>query len=431
VSFALVPLRRYVTSACDGPFGSALKSDHYSPEGARVIRLGNIGAAHWRDDDAAFVPVEYWQLLSRHAASAGDLVLAGLGDDRNPVGRACVLPDVGPALVKADCFRLRINHLEASSRFLAWYLCSHPALAASEMAAEGSTRQRLTLGKTLALKVPLISLERQIAVADFLDRETARIDAVIAAKRRMIEVVGEQQAAWSVRHVLGEGDSSTRSPSPSGFYGGVPKDWNETALRHLGCEVQTGPFGSQLHADDYVEAGWPVVNPMNIVDGGMRAVDSMTVSEAKRQELVRHVLRRGDIVFGRRGEMGRAGLVGPEQEGWLCGTGSLRLRLTGAHLLPSYLLLLLSSPPARAYFELTSVGSTMDNLNSEIVLSFPTLVPPMEVQQAIVVAIADHKRFARDVDLGLARQVDLLFEHRHALVTAAVTGEIDVRGAAA
>ena len=96
-------LRHVTTSACDGPFGSAIKSDHYVKEGARVVRLGNIGHGQWLDADSAFLPTDYWASLRQHDVRMGDVLLAGLGDDRNSVGRAAVAPDLGPALVKADC----------------------------------------------------------------------------------------------------------------------------------------------------------------------------------------------------------------------------------------------------------------------------------------------------------------------------------------
>src|SRR5690606_9679807 len=69
--YGWIPIRRVLLSITDGPFGSALTSDHYSDEGARVIRLGNIGRAIFRSDDEAFVPIEYWRQLSRHHASSG------------------------------------------------------------------------------------------------------------------------------------------------------------------------------------------------------------------------------------------------------------------------------------------------------------------------------------------------------------------------
>jgi len=283
------------------------------------------------------------------------------------------------------------------------------------------------------IRVLLPPLTDQRAIADFLDDETTRIDAIITRKQSMIELLSEQTRAWAIRLVLGDLDKEAGETSASWLYRVVPTGWHETALRHLGCDVQTGPFGSQLHAEEYVEDGWPVVNPMNIVEGEIVAVEGMTVSDEKRSELARHILQPFDIVFGRRGEMGRAGMVTEGQEGWLCGTGSLRLRLKvrSSCLLPSYLKLLLETPVAKSYFELSSVGSTMDNLNSEILLAFPTLVPPLTEQAQIVEAVRDRRRIADTAKNSLCTQIELLVERRQALITAAVTGALDVSGAVA
>lgn len=298
-----------------------------------------------------------------------------------------------------------------------------------QAAGQGSTFQELSTDALSRTRVVAPSEPEQRAIADYLDAETSRIDALIAKKQRMIELLDERTRSRFLQLVLSEGRSGR--PSSTGYYLSVPDEWGETALRHLGCAVQTGPFGSQLHAEEYVEGGWPVVNPMNIVEASIEAVPTMTVTDAKRNELSRHMLKPGDIVFGRRGEMGRAGLVEDRHDGWLCGTGSLRLRIVGERLSPNYLKLLLGTAPARAYFELASVGSTMDNLNSEIVLAFPCLVPPLPVQHHIVRAVAELEAAGGKLRGGVVKQIELLREHRQALITAAVTGELEIPGVAA
>ncbi|WP_420634459.1 restriction endonuclease subunit S [Candidatus Palauibacter sp.] len=101
----VVQLRRVAFDRCDGPFGSGLKSSHYAEEGVRVVRLQNIGYGEFEGADAAFIPHEHRSKLGDHSVIPGDLLIAGLGDTNHPTGRACVAPsDIGPAMVKADCF---------------------------------------------------------------------------------------------------------------------------------------------------------------------------------------------------------------------------------------------------------------------------------------------------------------------------------------
>jgi type I restriction enzyme S subunit len=174
-----------------------------------------------------------------------------------------------------------------------------------------------------------------------------------------------------------------------------------------------------------------MVNPANLVDGRIVPDYSTTVGDAKRAELERHMLSAGDIVFGRRGEMGRAGLVTDAEDGWLCGTGSLRLRFRGEATEPAYIKLLLETAPLRAYFSIASVGSTMENLNAEIVLAAPVLVPPLVQQRSIVDRVRELQANRHRTVGGLRRQIALLKERRQALITAAVTGELDVTKGAA
>ena len=93
-------LARVSISRCDGPFGSGLKSEHYSNEGVRVVRLQNIGWAGFSDSDQAYIDEAYARELGDHSVYSGDLLIAGLGDEGHPVGRACVAPaGIEPAMV--------------------------------------------------------------------------------------------------------------------------------------------------------------------------------------------------------------------------------------------------------------------------------------------------------------------------------------------
>jgi type I restriction enzyme S subunit len=357
----------------------------------------------------------------------GDLLVAEGGD----IGRtAFVGSSPAGAIIQNSLHRLRIRE-GVDLRFLRYSLDAIRGSGWLDVLCNKATFAHLTSDKLGSLPIPLRSEGAQRSIADYLDDETARIDALIEKKRRMIDLLEERHGTYVARTVLGVASGLPLKPSSSGIYGFVPLTWPETSLRHLNCEVQTGPFGSQLHAEEYVEGGWPVVNPMNLIGGTISSNAAMTVATNKRAELSRHVLREGDIVLGRRGAMGRAGLVTATEAGWLCGTGSLRLRLNGAYLLPEYMKLLLETLSARAYFELVSVGSTMDNLNSDIVLDFPTPLPPLDDQERIIVAVAAMAKATSSLRGKLEVQMELSQERRQALITAAVTGELDVGGRAA
>lgn len=274
---------------------------------------------------------------------------------------------------------------------------------------------------------PIPPLGDQRAIAAFLDRETARIDALIEKKRRQIELLQEKRAAL-ISHAVTKGLDPTAPMKGSGirWLGEVPEHWNVVQLRRIASDLQTGPFGSQLHASDYVDGGIPVINPANIQNGVVVPDDRTTVTEDTFARLRRHALEEGDIVFGRRGEMGRSALIGEAERGFLCGTGSIRARLRTSAAHPRFVALFLQHSGVHDHLVLESVGSTMDNLNTTIIGRIPIALPPTQEQLDIAKQI--HRDQAR-IDHLTAKvniSIDRLREYRSALISAAVTGKIKV-----
>jgi len=152
-----------------------------------------------------------------------------------------------------------------------------------------------------------------------------------------------------------------------------------------GCAaLQTGPFGSQLHASDYTDTGIAVVPTEAIQE---RRIDHSVlprINEAKARELRRHRLEAGDILFARRGAQatGRVALVRPSEVGFLCGTGAIRLRL-GDEVSSDYVSHVLSSPATHAWLRTRAIGATMPNLNRAVIRSVPLSLPPLSEQTTI------------------------------------------------
>ncbi|MEX2157137.1 MAG: restriction endonuclease subunit S [Gemmatimonadales bacterium] len=164
-------------------------------------------------------------------------------------------------------------------------------------------------------------------------------------------------------------------------------DWRETTLGEIcdevGGVIQTGPFGSQLHESDYAPEGVPVVMPKDIVDGRIATDSVARVSPEHVERLSRHKLRSGDIVYGRRGDIGRQALIRPEQEGWMCGTGCLRLSFGESVLNPLFLHYYLRQDDVVTWITNQAVGATMPNLNTGILRTVPVRFPPLPVQRRI------------------------------------------------
>lgn len=159
------------------------------------------------------------------------------------------------------------------------------------------------------------------------------------------------------------------------------REW--TTLKDLCVDkgIQTGPFGSQLHQSDYSLDGTPVIMPVNLVDGGVSEEKIARVSDEHVERLARHKVRKGDLVYARRGDVGRASLIGLHEEGWLCGTGCLRATPDPNKVDSRYLFYLMSQPDIIGWFVNHAKGTTMLNLNTEILSRVPLLYEQSLEQQ--------------------------------------------------
>jgi type I restriction enzyme S subunit len=157
----------------DGPFGSNLKTSHYTPTGPRVIRLQNIGDGVFVDA-YAHISQQHYESLEKHHIQAGDLVIAALGE-KPP--RACIIPpSVGPAIVKADCIRFKPEPQLALPKFLNCMLNAEPTRARTASIVHGVGRPRLNLGEIRAIILPLPPLPEQHRIVAEVERRLSVID---------------------------------------------------------------------------------------------------------------------------------------------------------------------------------------------------------------------------------------------------------------
>ena len=163
----------------------------------------------------------------------------------------------------------------------------------------------------------------------------------------------------------------------------IPSTWVWCRLRSLLTQASTGPFGSMLHKEDYTPSGVPLVNPANIINGYIINTRLKYVSPTTAQRLKSYSLYPGDVIIGRRGEMGRSAGVQPSQREWLCGTGCFFVTPCPA-LASEYLVFLLGSPYVKSVLMAKSVGTTMNNLNHSILGDILIPLPPFNEQLRIM-----------------------------------------------
>lgn len=160
-------------------------------------------------------------------------------------------------------------------------------------------------------------------------------------------------------------------------------EWRDYKLGEF-AEIQTGPFGSQLHASDYVSIGTPSIMPtnignrLNIVTNGI-----VYVGEKDIERLKKYTVKEGDIVYSRRGDVEKCAYITKEQVGWLCGTGCLRIRFTSENVNSKFCAYYLSSPEIKSWVVNSAVGTTMPNLNSKILEALPLTIPDVTKQNEV------------------------------------------------
>jgi type I restriction enzyme S subunit len=199
-------LKRVTESCCDGPFGSGLKSEHYVDDGVRVVRLQNIKEQGFDGSDAAYIDIDYFETsLLRHDVRHGDVLIAGLGDERNLVGRACVAPaGVEPAMVKADCFRFRLGP-EAEAEFVALQLNAGAEYTSGKMST-GSTRSRIALSSMMDRLIVVPSLPEQQEIVARLGSKVEAATALVKQAEAGIVLLLERRAALISAAVTGKID---------------------------------------------------------------------------------------------------------------------------------------------------------------------------------------------------------------------------------
>lgn len=205
----------------------------------------------------------------------------------------------------------------------------------------------------------------------------------------------------------------------------IPDSWCWARMGTAVLSMNTGPFGSVLHKEDYVHHGVPVINPANIINGTLVSTKEVTSDTAQRLKAYR--LSSGDIVIGRRGEMGRAAVVSDRYDGALCGTGCFFIKTT-KEVVPEFWNVIFGQIYVKSYLESNSLGTTMKNLNLNILGNMLIPVSPLREQSRIVEKIDEIKPFVDEYGRAHERreQLDreLPIKLRKSILQAAVEGKL-------
>jgi len=328
----------------------------------------------------------YRKWMTRGDARFGDVVLT----TEAPLGNVAQIPDRQRYILSQRAILLRTNEDDLCNDYLAHYLRSDVFQNLMRQQSSGTTATGIQRKKleTLPVRFPISNLE-QVKIAEILstvDRAIEQTEALIA-KQELIKT-GLMQDLFT-RGI--DEDGNLRSEATHEFkdslLGRIPKDWNDTTFEKIfsdcGGQLQTGPFGSQLHSHEYVNDGIPVVMPQDISTGGIDTADIAQVTELKAKSLARHRMLPGDLIFARRGDLSKCAVIQMEQKGWLCGTGCLLMRPPVKALSPRWTADIYRFHTTQEQVSIHAVGSTMPNLNTGILLALIVPLPTLEEQVQI------------------------------------------------
>lgn len=283
---------------------------------------------------------------------------------------------------------------------------------------------------------PIPPPPEQRAIATFLDQETAKIDVLVQAQELLIDLLKEKRQAL-ITHAVTKGILPNAPMKPSGivWLGDVPAHWRLGAIKYFvlpkSGAIKTGPFGSHLTAADMASGTIKVYNQRSVIDSDFNAGENF-ISEAKFAELSSFEIFPGDLLITTRGTIGRAAILPESAQRGILHPCLLRLQPDNSLIDTKFLKSLIQdSDLMKAQLSYLSNATTIEVIYSHTIASVIVPVPPIAEQHSIMGFLAVETARLDELTAEAHKAIALLKERRAALITAAVTGQIDVRGAVA
>ena len=430
--WAVYPLRRRLFREAGsikiGPFGSALKLEFMVQEGFKVY-----GQEHAISRDfcrgSKYVDEPKFTELAACEIRPRDLVVTMMGSS----GRCAVVPDdIETGIMDSHLLRIRLPDAELDPSFLALLIDQADYIRDQIQAAgKGAIMHGLnsSIVKSIVMAVPPTA--EQLAILDFLDRETARIDALVARKERLIELLQEKRTALITRAVTrGLDPNVPMKDSGVEWLGEIPLHWSVRPLKSL-SDLQTGlTLGKRYEGEAMTTR--PYLRVANVQDGYL-ALDDIAEVEVPVRDVGRFELRMGDVLMTEGGDfdkLGRGYVWKAQLAQCLHQNHIFAVRPRRSALTSHFLALVMSSAYGRAYFTATSKQSTnLASTNSTKLRNLPIPLPGLD-DQVEITCWTDCESNRIDALIAKVREaISHLKEFRTTLISAAVTGKIDVREA--
>ncbi|MBI5713015.1 MAG: restriction endonuclease subunit S [Chloroflexi bacterium] len=266
-------------------------------------------------------------------------------------------------------------------------------------------------------------------VLSTIDRAIAQSEALIAKHQRI--KTGLMQDLLT-RGIDEHGELGNSVAHPDQFtksdFGLFPKAWKITTLGKIIADtkglIQTGPFGTQVHAYDYVEEGIPTMMPQYVDETGWIELEDLPrLTPAKALELRRHALKENDVIFARRGELSKCSAISKREEGWICGSDFMLVRVSSSIMSGEWFAHYYRDDIGQRQVMAQAVGSIMKGINTPLMMSLVVALPSIEEQTRILAIIDSQEKIIKET----IDQHKKLLKIKHGLMQDLLSGEVSVK----
>jgi len=415
-------LSQRITNGYVGPTRDILTDD-----GVRYLQSLHIKRNEIHFDTPYFVSKEWSDRHSKSILEVGDVLIVQTGD----IGQVTVVTE---EFAGCNCHALIIIapiRSVVDGEWISWVLNADYGLHSLLSIQTGALHPHLNCGDVKDIAIPLPPLTEQTKIAEFLDRETAKVDDLVAEQRRLIELLKEKRQA-AISHAVTKGLNSKAPVKHSGveWLGDMPAHWELKPLKYSITKIEQG-WSPQCESEPAAENEWGVLK----VGCGNRDKFDPTEQKALPLDLAplpNYEIKAGDILVSRGNTLELVGMATFVEE--------VRSRLLLCDLLyrfhakperaeGEFLVLSLRSPNVRFQIERDATGTSasMKKIGQGTIREFVIALPPLKEQRAIIMFIHTETAKLDALTAEAQRAIDLLHERRGALISAAVTGQIDVR----
>ncbi|OYY26920.1 MAG: hypothetical protein B7Y20_01190 [Acidovorax sp. 16-64-162] len=394
----------------------------FDPDGVPMLKIMDLANGTPDRSALATISERLSDEFQRTIVRRGDVVLSVVGT----IGTALVIPEALDGINLSRALARLLPNVDLLPQWLVWVFSSDNFTRFVDLVCVGSAQRVLNMDDLRSFRAPFPPIEEQTAIATFLDRETAKIDALVAEQEKLIALLQEKRQAV-ISHAVTKGLDPNVPMKDSGveWLGEVPAHWEVLPLKRISPQQTVGIV---VNPSEYLsDEGLPFIYGGNVTEGRIDHISSRRISPEDSQRNEKTRLKAGDLITVRVGAPGITAVVPPECEGGNCASVML---VRQGEFNSDWLCFVMNSRVVRYQVEIVQYGAAQQQFNINHAVEFVIPQPPRAEQDALASFLTSETTRLGNLEAEARTAIALLQERRTALISAAVTGQIDVRGLA-